>query len=487
MRLRLAALCGLVIGMLLLGGCAERQPSVILISVESLRADEVTMVRNGEAVAPNLATMMRESLVYEHAVTTAPWTTPAVMSLLTGLPSFAHGVDRHDASLDEAVPTLAERFHEAGYRTAGYAPAVTLRPEIGYGQGFEEYDYEPYGHDRISSPALTGKVMHKMEEWQNEPFFIWVHLWDPHYNYNPPMPYDQTFRRGSAPANDRVQCLKWIENPVTPEEADYLHGQYEGEIRYTDEYIGRVLEAIERLELRDDVIVAVVGDHGEAFLEHGWLGHTNRVDEVLIHVPMFVRPAGRAPVERVTQPVSTASIGARLLEMAGLSSEGFGLFAPAPHSDSETDTARALPPVSQTERRGCYTTLVEGTLKYVIDHRDCSEQLFDLAADPGETTDLATERAEDLVRLRLTLEEVVDEVASAGIPRADLPMDIQEDSEERLRAIGYIGGGQQRLQTSMCAGIELTGPIDNFGDVMADPPCPEAGLSVCQSKLLKER
>ncbi len=470
--------------LLLAPGCGPRRPNVLFISIDSLRHDEVGAVREGKQVTPRLSALARESLVFDRATSAAPWTTPSVMAMMTGLPAAAHGVLRHDRCLASSVPTLAERFREAGYRTAGFAPAVTLRPEYGFGRGFEVYDYEQYGHDRVSSPELAGKVIHRIEAWKDEPFFAWVHLWDPHYNYNPPPPWNAAFRRGTKPRSTRINCLKWVPDPVTREEADWLRGQYEGEILYTDRYVGEMLDALERLGLRDRTIVVVVADHGEAFLEHHWLGHTNRVDETLVHVPLLLRAPGVAP-GRIEVRVSTTRIGATLLRLAGIDPAGFGMEPPLPLDPAR---ARGVPALAETERRGCFTALVGDRYKLVVDHRTCRPALYDLEEDPGETRDLAGEQPGRVAGMMRTLRERMEEIRRRGVPRAMLPREIVEEAEARLRSIGYMqgrtpGDGNTGVNRVVCDGVVLEGPRDAFGDVQAAPPCPPDGVFSCLGPL----
>ncbi|UCF68165.1 MAG: sulfatase-like hydrolase/transferase [Acidobacteriota bacterium] len=465
-------------------GCVEPRPSVLLISIDSLRYDALFAEHDGLSVAPRLAGLARESVLYEHAVSPAPWTTPAMMSILTGLPPLAHAVEEHDRTLAAGLETLAERFRSAGYRTAAYVPAVTLRSEFGFARGFEQFDYESFGHTRLSSPGLSGKVLHRIAGWSDEPFFIWVHLWDPHYNYNPPPTYDAAFRRGSRPASEQVQSLKWIENAVTPEQAEYLQSQYEGEVLYTDRYVGEMLDAVAERGLDERLIVAVVADHGEAFLEHGWLGHTNRLDEVLVHVPLMIRWPARLTPHRVTSVVSTAGLGATLLDLAGLDSEEFGSLNPLPLRDAP-QPGQAL---SQTIRRGCLTSLNTGRFKYVLDHRGCEEALFDLSADPGEGTNLAEAdnagSRERVQQMRRALAERIATAEAAASGARSLPAVSDEQMLEELRALGYIVDGSLEETEKPTPDMSAApAGVDSFGDVIGAPACPPRGARGCLERL----
>ncbi len=311
-------------------GCKKPKPSILIISIDSLRADEVARVENGRPVAPTLAAFERESVRFPNALSAAPWTTPSMMAVMTGLPAPAHGVEEHDRALAPSVPVLAERLQKARWRTGAVSPALTLRPEYGFARGFDDYEFEPLGHDVVTSPKLSGKTLHLLDRYKDDRFLVWVHFWDPHYNYIPPAPYDEQFRIGVEPARQDVQCLKWIENPLPPDGALYLHGQYRGEIAYTDKFVREILEHLQELGRADDTIVVILGDHGESFQGHGWLGHTIRVDQDMTHVPIMIRWPGHLAPAEIGGAVEIAQIGPTLLKLAGLPYEDFGLVKPLP-------------------------------------------------------------------------------------------------------------------------------------------------------------
>lgn len=455
-------------------GAPSPPPHVLIVSIESLRADEVGHRVDGEAVAPTLSELAEQGTSYRHAISPAPWTTPSMMSMITGLPAPAHGVEEHDRALAGSVETLAERFKAAGYQTAAFMPAATLRASFGFDRGFDVFDYEDFGHERVSSPKLIGKVIHRLEQWSAEPAFIWVHLWDPHYNYRPRPPYDARFRRGVEPTSQNVQALKWTRNPVTPDEATFLRGQYQGEIAYTDRYVSDLIDALERLELRDRTVLAVLGDHGESFLEHGWLGHTNRVDETNVHVPLSLIGPGVSAGGRVDEPVSIGALGATLLDLAGLDPSGFGKLGPLPQprrAAGETDDAAAGGVLTQTLRRGCLTGFYRDDLKYVLDQCTCEDALFDLSADPGEANDLSDERPELVAEMRRALADRLREVKGWEVPQAELGEEDRRQTLSALKALGYISESSVE-ELGVCEQLDTQQIRDSFGDMVAQGPCP---------------
>jgi len=150
-------------------GCNKPKPSILIISIDSLRADEVARIENGRPVAPALSAFEKESVRFPSALSAAPWTTPSMMAVMTGLPAPAHGVEEHDRALAPSVPVLAERLQKARWRTGAVSPALTLRPEYGFARGFDDYDFEPLGHDVVTSPKLTGKTLHLFDTFSGMP------------------------------------------------------------------------------------------------------------------------------------------------------------------------------------------------------------------------------------------------------------------------------------------------------------------------------
>ncbi len=487
MRRALGAGLGVVLA--LAGGCTAKKPSVLLISIDSLRADVMGRRVASKPVAPALEALAGASLDYARCTSAAPWTSPSMMSIMTGMPPAAHGLVEHDRALASTVPTLAERFKAAGYRTAAVVPALTLRPEYGFGRGFETYDFQSLGHDVVTSPELTSKLLNHLDRLKGDTFFAWIHFWDPHYNYIPPAPWDAAFRQGARPAREDVQCLKWIENPLQPDETVWLRGQYDGEIGFTDRHVHDILEHLRELGRDKDTIVIVVGDHGEAFQEHGWLGHTLRVDEEMVRVPLLVRWPGHLAHERLETPVSTTQIARTVLALAGLPADDFGLSAALPRAGQAP--AAPEPVLSETMRMGCFTSLSDGKLKYVLDHRTCREALFDLAADPGEQHDLAALDPAGLAAKRGELQRRLEAIDARRIPKAALPPALVNEAEAALRSIGYVAAGGKPGQKGEIVCAALPDPSkykrDAFGDVEVYQPCPSAGAEACLKKAALQR
>jgi arylsulfatase A-like enzyme len=460
-------------------GCGRPRPSVILVSIDSLRHDEIDRVVNGKAVTPRLSRLATESLAFDRAIAAAPWTTPSMMTVMTGMHPRAHGVAAYDRMLSPSVPQLAQQFKAAGYGTAAIVSAATLRKSFGFGPGFDSYTVEHYGHSQRSSKQLVRAMIEQLTAWRHRPFFLWVHLWDPHYDYIPPPQFD-LFRQGERPPSEDMQCLRWYENAVTPQQALYLKGRYEGEVLFTDKFVGDLLDFLDRQGLKEDTVLAVMGDHGEAFLEHGWLTHAGRVDEPVVHVPLMLRWPGHIVPRREDAVVSTAQIGRTLLQLAGIDGSTFGMEEALPLAPQPADPAAERIAMTETLRDACFTALVGERYKYVVEHRSCTENLFDLAADPGERNDLAAAQPDQLARFRALLAERYDRLAAAKIPQASQPPETVQSLEKALRSIGYVGEkrapGEEDVPDCPVAPGAIR-PVA-MGEV-GGPACPSEGAMRC--------
>jgi len=200
---------------------------VLLITVDSLRTDHVHGMGYARETTPVLDALMREGVAWTGVVSAAPWTTPSLMSLMTGLYPEVHHVDEDDRVLASPVRTLAQRFREAHYATAAFVPEATLTARFGFSRGFDRFEERDFGFATVASPAQSSAVIDFIQKSLADQdahggrgrFFVWVHLWDPHYNYNPMPPYDRAFAAGEPPPQGGVYnmiALKSARDALSP-------------------------------------------------------------------------------------------------------------------------------------------------------------------------------------------------------------------------------------------------------------------------------
>jgi choline-sulfatase len=402
-------LAALLAVLALASGCAPRSPalpgrptSVLLVTIDTLRADRLGAYGDALARTPNLDRLAREAVVFEKVYSPAPITLPAHASLMTGLLPPAHGVRGNGTfALGPEPRTLAESLAAKGWQTAAFVGAFPLSRRFGLGRGFAHYDdtlpRAPGLHFEFPERRAP-EVVAAARGWLAKhpgPVFLWVHLFDPHAPYDPPAPF-----AGSDP--------------------------YRGEIAAVDAALGPLLAD---WEARGPALTVVTSDHGEAFGEHGEESHSLFVYDTTLHVPLLVRGPGLAP-RRVADPVGLVDVAATVLGAVGAAGglPGRDLLGSAPAGPLYAETLAPHLDFGWSELR----SLREGRLKYV---RAPRPELYDVVADPREAHDLATARAAEARRMDGALQALLARTDERASRRAADP-----EAEERLRALGYVQG-----------------------------------------------
>ena len=316
----------LLAGLTALVGCASEsteRPNVLLLSLDSVRADRISATGYRPPMHPDLLTtpnidrLAREGVMFENAFSTTSWTLPSHMAMFTGLHDELHGVIDKDRTLDRGLTTLPEFLHENGWTTGGFYSGPYLNPVFGFDQGFDHYvncgtvvptelfeqtelggwrEIHQYSHETVTSPKLFDEASAWIREAAKkpEPFFAMVHWWDPHYDYKAPEEYTRLFDvqyTGEWTGLRNEDVRKMVEN----EDVDFILSLYDAELRYTDDFIGQLLELLEELEVADETLVIVTSDHGEEFYERTRWGHQRSLFDEVLRVPLVMRLPGSVP------------------------------------------------------------------------------------------------------------------------------------------------------------------------------------------------
>ena len=398
------------------GPLAELTPApsslnVVLLTLDTLRADRLGCYGFPGNSTPNLDQLAKEGVLFEQATSTVPLTLPSHSSILTGLLPPNHGVrDNGAIPLAEARTTLAERYKAAGYATGGFVGAWVLERRFGLAQGFDRYS-DRFALDQLQKrgDTVVDDALAWIDEVRGGKFFAWVHLFDPHLPYDPPEPFRARF------------------------EAD----RYQGEVAYTDELVGRVISRLRERQLLERTLVVVTADHGESLGEHGEANHGFFVYDATVAVPLIVRTPWRLRGRTRTQ-VSLVDMFPTLLELTGL--------PPEPGVDGESllpailDPARDLGHSAYAEsfyprlHYGWHElrALRDGNWKLVDAPR---VELYELARDPGEKDNLARAKARTAEEMRVALQgKIPKDDATAAAPPA-----LDPETQQRLAALGYVG------------------------------------------------
>jgi arylsulfatase A-like enzyme len=440
-----------------LAACAdERPPNILLISIDSLRADHLGSYGYERDTSPVLDRLAREGVRFDTVVSSTSWTLPAHVTLFTALPPEAHGVLYDPMALRSDALCLAEVLQDAGYATAGFVGGPFLRSLYGLAQGFERYDdttvVRPLleSHRGATSPSLLALTTDWLDGWsargRTRPFFVFLHLWDVHYDYTPPPPYDTMFDPDYdghiSPAD--YERGRHIHPAMAARDLEHIVALYDGEIRYTDHQLGLLLDYLREQGLHDQTLIVVTADHGDEFCEHGETGHRKNLYDTTSLVPLLIRYPARVPAGRVVERlVRLMDVAPTILSLAGVAApESFG--GVSPHAEW---AARDLSPllageadllgerVAFSDLHGSQTSLRTQRMKLWVDDATARIELYDLRADPRETWNLY-----DRTGRGAGLYQQLVEWRRFWRSRQNLArrIELSADQLERLRALGYI-------------------------------------------------
>lgn len=432
-------------------GCAPDPPppNVIIVSLDTTRADHLSVYGYPRDTAPSLERLAMEGAVFDQAYSTTSTTGPTHASLFTGLLPPHHRIVRNGLELDERFDTLADLAERAGYITAGIVSSFVLHSKFGYGQGFgswnddfsangssmrrrnwEGHQVTTAGFDRRADITTALAVDWLRTAWGGpKPFMLFVHYFDPHDPYDPPAQYRGMF----------------LDVPV-PRRSDEID-RYDQEIAFTDRELSRLLRLVrEDPRLSANTIIVVTGDHGEGLGEHSQPRHGINIYEEAVRVPLMMWWPGRVPAgRRIAGPVSTVDLLPTLAGWMGIEPvEGL----PGMDLGPAIEASIGLVPdrsiwlyrrYYESERDngarvgGYKLGLRQANWKLILGPAEGSLELFDLGADPDERANLVDEhpaRVANMVAALQDLRQRADSVAAGG--------PIGSVDENRLRAMGYI-------------------------------------------------
>ncbi len=421
LRIRFPMACAVGLGGALLGGLSCQRlpgfagrPSIVLVSIDTLRSDHLPIYGYRGVDTPAIDRLGADALVFEHAYSNVPLTLPSHASILTGeLPDRHRVRDNSGYPLDVARhPTLAMRLKAQGYSSAGFVSVYLLNPGSGIAAGFDAYDApegdlgtdDPEALERAADKTV-GRAIAWLEAHRDKPFFLFVHLYEPHHPYTPPA--NLTARH------------------ATP---------YDGEIAVADAAVGSLLDALHRLDAYDRSLVVLLSDHGEGLGDHGEAQHGLLLYREALQVPLLVKPPrGQVPPGRVGAAAELVDVAPTVLTAAGI--------RPPPELPGEDLLALAGSP----DERAIYSetfyprlhlgwsdlaSIIQGSAHYIHGPRP---ELFDLSADPAEASNLVGGERRSFVALRAAVEK--------HDRRLDAPRHTDADTTSKLLSLGYLAGG----------------------------------------------
>lgn len=518
---------GALVGALLIVGCSEQEserPNVVLISIDTLRADRLSCYGHDRVTSPHIDALAREGVLCEDASSSSSWTLPSHWSMLTGLPVSVHGAceaqlwNTELANIDPVVPVrgrfLGEYLSEAGYRTAGFYSWIYLETKFGFGPGFDIYErlgLFGYDHPTIKERADAGKLLEDpaeqravgralrieypelfdmgrptapevvdrslewlrahVEEGSDRPLFLFMHLFDVHDPYTPPPPFDELFDpdyEGSIDGQDLTSEMSPVHEGMPKRDLDHLLALYDGGIAWTDSEVGRFLDGLEELGLKENTLVIISSDHGEEFFEHGMKTHRKQLYRESVHVPLVMRwPAGLPEGVRISGPTGIVDITSTILNSVGLpvpshlpgidlaaiaraGGRGEGTYVTeligfGPVSGAKDTSAGRVP-----GRRVGLRTPERHDLLHFRPGEDPIGEFYDLVANPleaGAPLDLMQYPAER-ERVAALLDQVrLDYLERRGTapPRTEVMGVIDAEEKAQLESLGYTSGEETDL------------------------------------------
>ena len=418
-----------------LGGPDPGRPSgAVLIVIDTLRRDHLGTYGYGRNTSPQLDRFAEESVRYTQARSQAPWTTPSVASLLTSRYPQELGVTGVSSVLSEEAILLSERLRAAGFATGAVVSHRFSSARWGFDQGFDSFDdSNALGHDAVTSPDVTDKALAFLDAHRNDPFFLWVHYFDPHFAYREHEGFE--FPRESpysGPVQPGVRFGELLRRQalLTPGDARELERLYDSEISFTDKHVGRILSRLRELGIDSRTLVVITADHGEEFLDHGRLGHTKTLYDEVIAVPLLVRWPGGAPGV-VAEPVALLDVAPTILAALEVPADPGAEGHPLPGPGAAGDPDRIF--FSATDRPEAKRAAIGAGFKLIAD-ADGNLELYALEDDPEERRDLAAQGGQALQRLSAALEDFETRTDTPANPGS---LDLSDSEREALRALGY--------------------------------------------------
>jgi arylsulfatase len=409
---------------------SERWPQgpIVLVVVDTLRADHVTCYGYPRPTTPSICRLARDGVTFERAYTPRTATTPAIASVFTGLYPHRHGVRRLYQVLPLAMETLAEQLHQHGYKTGGFVSSfVMVRDFSGFDQGFDIYDdlvatREPFRENFERSARDTVDWAVAWLRTAGPHAFLFVHLIEPHGPYTPPSPFAERFalpadgpRATDVPGYQKIPGVSFV--------SEYV-GRYDGEIAAADDAIGRLLETLRTFGWYESATIVLMADHGESMGEEGlWFQHGHSVHDAEARVPLIIKFAVHNPqavprASRVTEPVSLVDLFPTMLAAADIQTRVAGSSGVDLQTVAAGQPRTAPPPLTELQTPRGIVVALHGS--------ECSGRWMiadtNLAADNGLADTTAPQRWNDIAVWGQRLPNTADRACQATLASAAAPL-----------------------------------------------------------------
>ena len=418
-------------------GCRPPEPigeyNVILISIDTLRADRLGTYGYDRNTSPNIDQWAESALVFDAAVAESSWTLPSHVTMLSGLLPGNHSTVYPTLRPGDSIELLPELFSDARYRTIGLTDGGYLVRDHGFERGFEVFRSKQSTFDITLRRAVA--EIEKLD--QDERFFLFLHTYDVHCPYDPAESYREMF---VSPESEFIETDKRCGNPdfnnqsLTEGQLRYLSDSYDASIRELDDHFGRFIEHLKSQGILERTVLILTSDHGEEFGEHGQVGHERTLFRESLMVPLVVSAPGLSP-GRVRDLVGLVNIAPTALELAEVDTrttfDGPSLVAIAAGRGAPAVQSR----ISELSWQGRMRSVMTHDWHLILDLETRQPSLYSVSSDPRESEDLAVEESKTVAEL---MEELRRYQSTMSPQSADSigPQDLEQ--LERLRNLGYI-------------------------------------------------
>jgi len=426
---------------------APAPPNVIIVLVDTLRADHMSLYGYERATTPFIDKFAADAVVFEHARSQANCTFPSVNSLLTSrYPGVFIRQEKGQLGIPEDIPSIAEILKAVGYHTIAVSASHIVRatptiynPSGGFDRGFNTF---VEGCVWRHGACVNRRVFAQLDLVQ-APFFMYIHYMEPHEPYLPPENYSRRFA-GDYKGHDFIATgdpnpiaeMLYDEGPeldITDGDIQHLVDLYDDEIRYFDRVFRRLVQNLEERGLLDHTLIVFAADHGEEFMEHGHVKHCRGVWNTLTHVPLIFRFPDTGGGRRISSAVQNLDVVPTILDYLGIESEGIGLEGVSLRPLIED---REPTQIFAFTDSGKYRAVDDGLFHLILDGANRSVTLFDVRSDPLEQHDVHHDNPSELGPLGIALDRWLE--VSGQRVRFDRAIAEAKTKEEELRALGYL-------------------------------------------------
>jgi len=421
----------------------DTQPNIIFIIIDTLRADHTHMGNGERKETPGLKKLFEnDSAFFGTSWSNAPWTLPSISSMITSKYPSEIGVVKRNSKIDEKFLTIAEELKKKGYSTHGVISHIFLKKKYGLAQGFDTYVEIIDSSDKnlltITSPEVTSEALKIIEKNSGEPFFMFLHYFDPHYRYidhDSGSDYKGAFLPGKSDSA-KAELIK--NNRFTGDDLKYFRDCYRSEIRFTDSYVKKVIDELKVRKLYDNTLIVIVSDHGEEFGERGTLGHGQSLFNEQTQVPFILKLPKKSRNKLINKGIfSNIDISPTILDAAGIKIPGSFSGRSILKSSKRSETVFMEVNESKYDTLYNQCAIVHNGWKLIKDLETGKFELYDLSKDEKEKSNQRSSNIKMFFKLHKILKRYMKMIEENRYISGKATL--TKDEQKKLETLGYIG------------------------------------------------